>query len=627
MKKLMLFILLMTLIFQNEVYAQISQSRTYTQTVYFSPNGNGFKGDVTFVYAFADCYGAAMAYGYKDLNLDYVIYNGEPFTPQDLELTSFNSYFLGMPSVEVTYRFNGAFIKKSNLSYVQSSYDIGCYGQTNQISTKNIEHTNNLNWLGADFDNVNTSMNGTLGDKIRGLLAQREKEKAYSKKLYEFNSIRATNAEQINKKIALLQEMSVLTKDSKNLDNIKKWNADLLNQLENLKKSSTDQIVLQSTNNSSTSNSNNSSNNSSSSAHNTTTTNKTAQDFRSEANNMVVQYQYQQDYKNYLLKRANEIENQPKRGMTVTGGMDGSGSNNTYLNSINQQKYTYSQKYQNQMATIDAVSSAVNTLGNYFYQRAAEKQRYEEQQQRIKEQKEERDRLFDNEVNRVRSQYRSFVNERSRLFAKRANKTNTFELDGSSFEPIFLYFAYTDKDYTYVKETINKPYSMDFKVNEECIVTFSNLIAVFPMSNGQYPYLDDIHKQIKAKYPHLFSGKYEIKIFPYLRGIETAINALTQDMESSITKHNFAGVKMLEGEQILFLNDQIDASQSIDYWTGEQVKQTKTKKVDYFDTEKQPTKTNKKIDYWETDKKNEPVKTTEPKKETKPKKEINYWDN
>jgi hypothetical protein len=92
---------------------------------------------------------------------------------------------------------------------------------------------------------------------------------------------------------------------------------------------------------------------------------QTAQNMRDKANNMVVRFRFEQDYKNNLISRANDLErNLVKPQQFILSGMDG----NTLSTYYSTPAYSSSQ------ITIQAVSSAVSSFLNELERQKAEKQ-------------------------------------------------------------------------------------------------------------------------------------------------------------------------------------------------------------------------------------------------------------
>ena len=188
---------------------------------------------------------------------------------------------------------------------------------------------------------------------------------------------------------------------------------------------------------------------------------------------------------------------------------------------------------------------------------------------------------FNEQAKKYRSKVKTIIRARKSFVNQPKLKSTVYE-DGSSFKPIYIYFAFVDKDYHYSKENIKFPNTMEIKINETAKVQFSQVFAFFPYSNGQYPLISDIKKKILNEHFRNTSNDFEVFFFPWERSVKNIVNSLQQNMNDAVSKHYFANAIPSNKNEIEFIVSNSSASQTKDYWTGEQVKKKETKKTDYW---------------------------------------------
>lgn len=280
-------------------------------------------------------------------------------------------------------------------------------------------------------------------------------------------------------------------------------------------------------------------------------------------------------------------------------------------------------RYQKKAAEVKMYTDLAVGLVNYFSQRAAENRRSAAlARERVREEK-ARKRSFEREASKYRYEIKKNIKNRNKLFTTNTQQETTYNLDGTDFNPIFIYYAYTKKGYDYYYENVKYPNSMEFKMQETARVYFSPVFGVFPNSNGTYPFLSDIKKQIINEHFPYSESHYDIRFFKRETSVDWVINSLKKNLNKTVNEYGFTNAKPSSKNSIVFLNNKMTANNSKDYWTGKKVKKKVTKDVDYFKSEKKTAK--KKVDYWGASKIKK-SKTTKKKVTTK-KKNPNYWDN
>lgn len=260
-------------------------------------------------------------------------------------------------------------------------------------------------------------------------------------------------------------------------------------------------------------------------------------------------------------------------------------------------------KYERDMQNVQAISNAVTGIVNYFEEQRQQRLAYEEVERRKEAQEERRKEIFSNQANQYRNELNKIIDAR-KSFLNQSKLKSTLEEDGTGFKPLFIYFAYAEKDYDYYYENVVYPSTLDFRINQNIDVQFSSVFGFFPYSNGQYPFINDIRQKILDEY---FSNKinnYDVVFFQWENSVESVVASLKTNMNKAVNENYFSNSIPSNENNIIFLNSKISRSDSKDYWTGKKIRQKTKDKIDYFDK----------------------VKSTKDTTKTK-KKKTNYWDN
>ena len=155
-----------------------------------------------------------MAHGYRDLKVDAVQYDGKKYTAQDLGESDLSAYAMSFSRVEASYSYGTSHISNSVLTYIQDSYDVGCFGQTNTI-TDNKDMAKNPGPFSVRFSNAKLAMDGSLGFRIRNIEKERRKKEKYENLLstarYDSNP---------NSKLQTLKEARKFAKNTNDVDRL-----------------------------------------------------------------------------------------------------------------------------------------------------------------------------------------------------------------------------------------------------------------------------------------------------------------------------------------------------------------------------------------------------------------------
>ena len=567
---------LIFILFVNYSFSQIDRTKTYTQQVKLNPGAkNGFIGTVTMVYAFGNCYGdAVLVYGYKNLNITKVKYKSKTYTLRNLEIADFAKYKTAFTSVQAEFFFSFNNVGTKSLSYLLDDYDLGCFGQTYTIASKNAKYNKDLNSFSVRFKDAVIGMSLLLSSKIDSFEKKKQDNKTYNKLLFKVGSTKDIQ-EKINilkkaKRFAHTAKEKVLVDISiKNYqETLEKKRKEALRKKEKEKKGKNPHAI------------------------------------------------------NPLVLTSKSTKVTPKiaavKSTKKTGSYSKSSNTSSYnVNEIMSRNNTlYRQDFSKLNAAADQLSSLIGSMmDRKRKQRQARERQQQLREQRIEDEKEKK-RYFYKKADRYVKETEDYINQRKAYFINKQYKP-TYSLDGSSFEPIYIVYAYTKKGYEMYYKNIRYPSTLDIKPKiEKAVVRFSPVMAVFPFSNGTYPYYEDIKRNILENHVPFDKSKYDIRFLDAETSVKKIVTSLTKNMKNAVNYHNFSSATPSKNNSILFINDKIVSSNSKDYWTnGAPVQKgikkeinyfkandsTKTKKLNYFKTETSQSKN--KLNYWGSTKK------------------------
>lgn len=261
--------------------------------------------------------------------------------------------------------------------------------------------------------------------------------------------------------------------------------------------------------------------------------------------------------------------------------------------------------YAQQRQTGQLIVNTLTSIGNYFEQQRQQRIAFEERQEALRQQEEERKKAFYSQADLYRKELKQVIESRKQ-FVNQPKLKSTLTQNATTFDPLYIYFAYVPKDFDYYSENVSYPNTLNFEIKEEIDVKFSPVFAFFPYSNGQYPFIEDVKSQIIIEHFGSKAKNYNIFFFNWETSVEDVVASIKNNMNDAVNKHYFNNAIPSDNTEVVFLNAKINAAQSKDYWTGDKVKQTK------------------KVDYWNDSKTTK--KKTDLDKKTK-KKKNDYWNN
>ncbi|GAB1309674.1 hypothetical protein KH5_23570 [Urechidicola sp. KH5] len=169
-------------------------------------------------------------------------------------------------------------------------------------------------------------------------------------------------------------------------------------------------------------------------------------------------------------------------------------------------------EYNRNVQMFQAGMQTLNAIGNMLEQNRQRRLAFEREQRQKEEMEEQRKIQFNNQARQFRKQYNEVISSRQ-SFLDQVKLKSTLGEDGTVFKPLYIYFAYVPKDYDYYYERVNYPNILKFEINENTQVQFSQVFAFFPYSNGQYPFIEDIKKQIIREHFGRKANDYETVFF------------------------------------------------------------------------------------------------------------------
>ena len=236
-------------------------------------------------------------------------------------------------------------------------------------------------------------------------------------------------------------------------------------------------------------------------------------------------------------------------------------------------------RYQVQTERIQAVTTAVVGVINYFEQQRVERLRREKIQREKAAIEQRKKNLFNEQAEKYRTEYKNIVDQRYR-FVNQPKLKSTLKKNGEDFKPIYIYFAYVPKNYKEYYENVAYPSTLDFSINLDTEVQFSPVFAFFPYSNGQYPFIEDIKNSIIAEYFKDKQDGYELFFFPWETSVDNVISSIDKNLHDAVNNYQFATASPSTNSEIIFLTTK--ASESNDYWNTDGLKKQPKEKTDYW---------------------------------------------
>lgn len=232
-------------------------------------------------------------------------------------------------------------------------------------------------------------------------------------------------------------------------------------------------------------------------------------------------------------------------------------------------------------------------------------------------------REFNSMVNEIRREQQRIVNARETFIKAKINYTKTYDKFSKNGEPIYVFYVETAPDYNFYKENVRFPNTAEIEIKQEASLRFSPIIAVYPNSSGEYPFLKDLLSRIAQEY--LKGSKSIYKIYNWSQTLEEIQTFYSTTSEKAL-QANFSPI-LPKGEMLVVLNQENNSKASgKNYWTnGQQEEQVTSNNNNYWESSQQQTsrvKEPSRPDYWSTS--NVKVKDTVPTSNSK-EKTFNYW--
>ncbi|WP_066224976.1 hypothetical protein [Formosa haliotis] len=228
---------------------------------------------------------------------------------------------------------------------------------------------------------------------------------------------------------------------------------------------------------------------------------------------------------------------------------------------------------------------------------AQERELARQEQQRIdliQKQKIEFFRIAQEESSKIMKQ----IKIRTEFVEEKIEHSKTFNLYSNNVTPIYLFYLEVEKNHKDFKDSISFPDIAEFKYNKTPELIFSPIIAVNPLSNGEYPFLENIHMKIRQKYFKDTNKKY--KIYNWSKDKNEIYDIYSKETEKATSK---GFIIKIPSEEVVVLNESKVSSNS-PYWeSGSNITgKESSKSINYWDdtSEKDSIQTPiiNKTDYW-----------------------------
>ncbi|MCG9970787.1 hypothetical protein [Christiangramia crocea] len=261
-----------------------------------------------------------------------------------------------------------------------------------------------------------------------------------------------------------------------------------------------------------------------------------------------------------------------------------------------------------------AVAAGAGIVAQIFHDAAKEKERKRQEEarrlerERIARERERKrqallasqKREFNALVDEIRRGKKAIIRSRENFLNSDISYTKTYDKFAKNGEPIYLFFTETNKNYNSYKENVSFPNTMEITIEDKVELRFSPIIAIYPNSSGEYPYLKDLFAQLETEYFKKSTSHY--KLYNW-RGTLPEIQKLYSAVSEKALKSNFIP-KIPSGELLVEFNKSQNSESDDAYWANEQPISPKTSGDDYWSSDtkdqesvsKQPQKPN----YWST---------------------------
>lgn len=231
--------------------------------------------------------------------------------------------------------------------------------------------------------------------------------------------------------------------------------------------------------------------------------------------------------------------------------------------------------------------------------RAEQARREEEERRRLAEIEEEKRRILEEQkrefnllVQESRNLKVEVINKRKRFLNEDVNHTPTYDVFAEDKSPIYIFYVQTNKDYDYYRENITFPDVIQVHITENATLHFSPILAVYPNSSGEYPFIKEMHAEVKNQ--HIDSEKGKYKIYNWSKNLEDIQLVYNEEANSARAAH----FNVAFPEEMIM--DLIEAKEEaeINYWEEQAASETDSPKN--IQQEPQTIKEPQEIDYWST---------------------------
>ncbi len=123
------------LLFSILIFCSLRSFAVESATVPVQPeNGNGYAGELSFKYGFANCYGkVSVAFGNQNLQARSYLYEGKGYTPVDLGLTEFKKPTVSGATIVADVYDGGSNLGKVEFKNVTFFSGVGCFSETYSV--------------------------------------------------------------------------------------------------------------------------------------------------------------------------------------------------------------------------------------------------------------------------------------------------------------------------------------------------------------------------------------------------------------------------------------------------------------------------------------------------------------
>lgn len=546
---------------------------------------------------------SGVRFAVKNLNITDVMFNGIKASNLDNIKLPKNCGNVFSVSVKATIKLskgNNTWTTTLSDDYITSSIDITSFVEFTDydktIIMKRFGEDITPSGLNISLPNVKINLKETGGNCSSSILGEIKKKISLDERISNLKnkvkSLPQDNKKSLLQRKSIYKELASIDKDYDYLNELKTTEK----QLEKLTVKESGKEDLDKENSASKNSNNSSSNNSSSVSQQTSSSNNDSSSENENFKNYIKQQQGKTYPKKQVVENPQEQALKEQQQAIIQKMKDDRVAFNNASDATSREwaKGNYikgSQSLANEYARQGNATAAYATvgigtalqIGKVLADNARQKREAEARQReaaaRQREEARRREELKRKKEKMLRTQKEKFkvLAEKQKNIKKDIIKKRVMFFDGNKEivsisnktsiknQPQYFFMTYTDNSIGYYRENISFPDKIEVYINENAYVNFSPLIAVYPFSNGEFPFLNEIKKELSKQLKMKKDFKYG-KFMPWEDSLELAQAKYKAEVSSAT--ESYLNV-IFPSEAIININKSKGSGQLINYWEDE----------------------------------------------------------